>query len=249
MTFPKVRVVVFAVLFLAWLGFLLFLVVETKKTHVARPQFLVAQAVLLASVRDDDGKADPDVTVKEVLWGGKKLHAGQQLRLTDLLGLQKVQGYAGSGDYVIPLMQHGAGWQIAPIATPGYARPKASLSHATLEIIDAGGNQELVLERLLAYAKEKPREADDLPDPFLPAIALSYLGRAYFLGPIDWDQMIDLPRGPIRRRLPFADALTLKDELENAGAKVIISPVELRIYPATPEVRAGVDEILSIKKK
>jgi hypothetical protein len=256
MTFPKARLIVSAVLFLAWLGFLLYLVIETKNTVISKPQIQIAQAVVIVAVRDDGGKPAPAVTVKEVLAGaGAGRMAGQKLRLTDLLGCKKEHGYVGAGDYVIPLMRRGGAWQIAPIPTPGYSRSHPS--HGTLELRNAGPNRELVLGRLLEYARQQPLEADDLLEPLMPALATSYLGRAFFgedLGcalfgtGFRWQLWIDLPLVALPRRLPIADALALKKDLEKSKAEIDLNVEEVRIYPLTPEVRDQVEEVIAAKK-
>jgi hypothetical protein len=266
MTFPKARLIVSAVLFLAWLGFLLYLVGETKNTVISKPQVQIAQAVVIVAVRDDGGKADPTVTVKEQLGrndndealrqlAGRRGLAGQQLRLTDLLGCKKGHGYVGAGDYVIPLMRRAGAWQIAAIPTPGYSRPHPS--HGALELRDAGPYPECVLWRLLEYAGQKPGEADGLLEPLMPAMATCYLGQSFFgevYGPVlfgadfHWQTWIDLPRGRLPSRLPIADALELKAELEKCKAKVEVSVEEVRIYPLTPEVRAQVEAVITGKK-
>src|SRR5271156_3548104 len=66
MTFPKARLAVSACLLVAWLGYLGFLVYETRDVVVlSRPQFMVAQVYAVVNVRDQQGRADSDV---EVVW-------------------------------------------------------------------------------------------------------------------------------------------------------------------------------------
>jgi hypothetical protein len=246
MTFPKARLVVSAMLFISWLGFLSFLVLETKKVIIARPQFQIAQAVFVVKIRDDGGKPDPLVTVREILWGNGA-SVGQELRLNDLLGCKKEHGYSGAGDYVIPLTRRADAWQIVPISTPGYKRQNRS--HGTLEIFDAGPHSDCVLDCFLEYAGEKPREAEELLKPLRPALAARCLGRDFFgadfgilpsfpvfLRPdFAWQDVVDLPRGPMPRQ-PIADAFDLQKRLKKCGMTVEVNVEELRIYPWTPEV-------------
>jgi hypothetical protein len=258
MTFPKARLVVSAILFLAWLGFLFHLVLETNKVVISKPQFQIAQVVIVVVVRDDGGKPEPAVTVQEVPRGNNKAQlAGQKLHLTDLLACNKDHGYVGPGEYVIPLIQRAGAWQIAPIPRPGYKRPSLA-NLGTLEIQNPGPSPQPVLERLLEYARQKPREADDLLEPLMPAIATCYLGQAFFgAAPgrilfgneFQWQRWIDLPRTPLPRRLPIADALALKKELKECGAKVEVNEEEVRIYPWTPEVREQVEDVLATNKR
>src|SRR2546423_376110 len=104
MTVPKARLVAFAILFLPCIAILFYLVLETKNVSVAKAQFLIAQAVLVVEVRGEDGRPDPRVAVKEVLWcrdPAIRPQVGQKLRLTDLLACKKEQGYTGPGDYLV----------------------------------------------------------------------------------------------------------------------------------------------------
>ena len=131
MTFPKVRPIIFAALFLAWLGFLFYLVLDTQHTVISKPQVRIAQAVLIVAVRDEGGKADPTVSVAEVLKSDPAhlVLVGQKLRLIDLLGCKKEHGYSGAGDYVIPLTWRRR-WQIAAIPPPGVSSTASEPRHA-----------------------------------------------------------------------------------------------------------------------
>jgi hypothetical protein len=236
MTFPKARLVVSAILFLSWLGFLFFLVLETKSVFISKPQFQIAQTVLVVEVRDDAGTPDPRVTVKEVLWGDGA-HEGEKLRLIDLLACKTEHGYSGAGDYVIPLMRRGGVWQIAQIPIPDYY--KRPWSHGTLELRDPGPDPNCVLDCFLEFAREKPREAENLLKQMTPTIAIRHLGRAFFGVDFEWQDVIDPPRGPLPR-LPIQDAEELQTRLKKCGAEVRVNVEEVRIYRWTPEVRGQV---------
>ncbi len=259
MTFPKARLIVSAILFISWLGFLFYLVLEARAVIISRPQFQIAQTVAVFKVRDDGGKPDSLAAVKEILWGDPKL-AGKNIRLTDLLACDKEQGYSGGGDYVIPLMRRGGVWQIAQVPIPLSYRP-THLSHGTVELVDAGANPDLVLDCMVDFAREKPLERGNLLAPFLPALVVRGLGRDFFdadiglrpnlavflRGKFAWYDVFELPRGPMAR-LAIADAHALEKKLKKCGADVRVSEEEVRIY-RWPEVRQQVEAVLAAKKK
>ena len=117
MTFPRVRLFVSAALFLGWLAFLLYLVIDSRKIVLSQPQFLSAQLYVVVEVEDVGGTASPDVLVDQVLWTSdpseKQL---RKLHLPDLAACGKSQGYRGAGKYVLPLIKsHLTPFRVAPI--------------------------------------------------------------------------------------------------------------------------------------
>ena len=248
MTFPKARLVVSAILFISWIGFLSYMVLQTRSVIISKPQFQIAQMVLVVDVRDDGGIADPTVTVKEVLWGDG-VQVGEKLPLIDLLACKKEQGFSVAGDYVIPLMHRGGVWQIAQVPIPDYY--KRPWSHGTLELRDLGPDPNCVLDCFLEFARQKPREAENLLKPVMPMIAARILERPFFGADIGmlplqllpegfaWQDRIDRPRG-LLPRLPLQDAEDLQKRLEKCGADVRENVEEVRIYRWTPDVRGQV---------
>ena len=119
MTFPKARLVVSACLLVAWLGFLCYLVIERPTVILSKPQFMSAQAVIVAEVSDAQGQANPSVLVKQVEWPPQPadLRAGDRVVLPNLPNCSAAHGYRGAGDYLIPLIQRGGVFQIAPVST------------------------------------------------------------------------------------------------------------------------------------
>jgi hypothetical protein len=107
MTFPKARLAVAACLFVAWLGFLLFLVIDARKIVLSKPQFLIAQMYAVVEIRDDGGLADPMVTFDEVLWMSNSVTKKQSgaLVIPELAKLAQLHGYQGAGKYLLPLIQ------------------------------------------------------------------------------------------------------------------------------------------------
>ena len=88
----------------------------------------------------------------------------------------------------------------------------------------------------------------------MPQVATCYLGQAFFGAEVGrmlfgenflWQTWIEVPPGPLPRRVPIADALALKKELEKCKARVEVELEEVRIYAVTPAVRGQVEEVLA----
>jgi hypothetical protein len=101
---PTVRLVVAAALFLAWLGWLSFLVLTASHPIVlSRPQFLVSSLDLTAHVDQISG-AEPRVTVQEVRWPGDERARALEGKTIPVGNLAEVDGWTGPGEYILPLM-------------------------------------------------------------------------------------------------------------------------------------------------
>src|SRR5437763_542291 len=113
------RLILAAGLFVAWLGYLTFLAIQTthpivqfspfevKKTGpvvLSRPQLLVATLVVIADVQADaSGEPLKEVEVIEVLWPAPApVQPDQRLRLSNLVG---AEGWRGPGRYLLPLVK------------------------------------------------------------------------------------------------------------------------------------------------
>jgi hypothetical protein len=247
MTSSKARLIISGALFLAWLSFLFYLVLHTRHPVIARPQFLIAQAVLFVDITGMNDAPKPEVSVREVVWAsdpGLKPLAGKLLTIPELIGCGKDQGYEGQGYYAVPLVWSGSAWQIAPIPTPSsYRKP----SHASLEIRNAGPVPGRVVEALVAFAAKKPVEATGLLDPILPELRANEFCKAIFGDAFDWRESI-VPHGVLPARLPIKDATALQKELKDLGESVDLIKVEVRIYRLTPEVREQVLEAVQLRK-
>jgi hypothetical protein len=119
MTFPKARLVVSACLFVGWLGFLLFLVLDTNTIILSRPQFLIAQTYAVVELHDGAaGKPDPMVLIDEVIWSADPADEGlvkKQVRIPGVAVCGPDEGYAGPGQYLLPLLKTSRG---AYVITP-----------------------------------------------------------------------------------------------------------------------------------
>ncbi len=250
MTFPKARLAVSLCLFLAWLGFLGYLVYESSPVNLSHAQFAVADAVVIAEVRDNGGQAVPEVTVREVAWCADwhdRASLRGKLQLPELMSCNAKQGYVGPDVYILPLHKVNSFFVVAPVRTPGpNLEALRTPSHGTLHIFDAGDRPERVLERLIQYARAKPQVAQGLLKPLEKSIAECVAAR--LLRPDVEPQMIitevDLPR-----RLPIDDAERLAKELRGLDAKVQLRAEELRIYSATARTRGQLNAIIAAKSK
>ena len=138
MTFPKARLVVSAVLFLTWLGFLAYLVSTSTKVILSRPQFMIAQLYVVAEVREGPANdaLNPEVTIDSVLWSARPADAklvGAKVALPEIEACGKKQGNHGTGKYLFALQRTNTGdFEIAPVPhTLNFATTPAT--HGTLE--------------------------------------------------------------------------------------------------------------------
>ncbi len=127
----KIRLALAAVLFAAWIGWLVYLVVTARGVSfsppvvLSRPQFLVSQLDVIAEVERADGNPS-EVTIREVSWPKeeKKL-AGEKIRVTNL---SKCDGWNGPGEYILPLIKSGKdGYEVTPqplLPGAGAGRPR-----------------------------------------------------------------------------------------------------------------------------
>ncbi|MCI0684163.1 MAG: hypothetical protein L0Y71_18800 [Gemmataceae bacterium] len=106
MTFPKARIAVAALLLVGWLGYLAYLVAMTRDAVIlSRPQILVSNLCILATISDRDGGPDPRVQVAKVLWPATddQQLEGRELVLEDLADVGAAQGWSGANEYLLPL--------------------------------------------------------------------------------------------------------------------------------------------------
>ncbi len=117
MTFPKARLAVSFLLFVGWLGFLLYLVVDSRMPILSKPQFLGAQLFVVAEV---EGTKPSEITVDEVIWSNDPANADMLVKKPiQILGAADWTqgiGYDGPGKYLLPLVKSAAGsYLVAPL--------------------------------------------------------------------------------------------------------------------------------------
>jgi hypothetical protein len=122
MVFPRARAVVAGLLFVAWLGFLLHLVLASRHLIVlSRPQFLVATRYVVAEVQEADGNPAPRVKA-EVVWAADRGFAEGDLDVVNLPNVGPTGGWQGPGKYILPLWKTPRGYAVPP-TPPAPGRP------------------------------------------------------------------------------------------------------------------------------
>ncbi len=132
----RVRLAVCALLFIAWIGWLVYLSATTTRPVVlSRPQFLAADLYVVAELRagpKGDGAPAAEGTIREVVWSksGEDL-AGRKVTITNLPQTAK-QGWTGPGEYILALskvpLPAGTVYEVTEIPrSPGYASHKTPI--------------------------------------------------------------------------------------------------------------------------
>lgn len=140
---PRGRLVLFSLLFLAWIGWLGYLVSKTRDPIVlSRPQILVSNYVAVLRIGDKDGKPSSETVVVETL---KQPTAGpalaKSLTVRDLPNIDATHGWRGAGDYLVPLsvMNEQKNILLTPVPmSPGFLprnEPDVRIYPATPEVI------------------------------------------------------------------------------------------------------------------
>jgi hypothetical protein len=150
----KTRLIVAAGLFIAWIGWLTYLVVRTRNPVIlSHPQFLVADVIVVAQLTGDD-KPDRQIKVIEVLWSNDKSKPAKDDEL-DVIFLEdctsKYHGWEGRGEYLVPLKKKGDVYTLQEIPpSPGYPPGEAALKEKSPRL------------RIYRATDDARRQADDL---------------------------------------------------------------------------------------
>jgi hypothetical protein len=115
--------IVTAVLFAAWLGWLTFLAVTTSRPIVlSRAQLLVSTIDVMAEVPEKGGRPADQATVTEVHWptdGPEQKLVGKTIRVVNLPDCEFK--WTGPGRYILPLVKDGDAFRVAAIPpSPGF---------------------------------------------------------------------------------------------------------------------------------
>jgi hypothetical protein len=123
MSSARLRLGVAAVALAAWIGFLGYLAFTTTRPVVlSRPQFLAADAYVLAELEATGGGEPSDrVRVREVYWS--KVGAAPQgdapvVTVVNLPRVEANQGWTGSGTYVLALSRDPRSKENSYLVTP-----------------------------------------------------------------------------------------------------------------------------------
>jgi len=163
----KLRLAVAVCLFVGWISWLAYLVATTRNPVIlSRPQFIVADLWIRCQLEGVGNTPQPTLVVREVLWARDPKDQGiveKQITVEDLDKVGRDLGWAGPGDYLLPLQKSKDGKKIgfrlaALPASPGF-------SPAFL-LIDPGKNKDKVAKQIaqntgldLQAAKEKVKHA------------------------------------------------------------------------------------------
>ena len=279
MLFPKARMIVSLCLFLGWIGFLFYLVLESPQTIVPWRQFETAHFYVVADIRENQGKLDPQVTIEEILWPPPpadqflpktvqlpELAAYDEQPAAELARYKKQLGFQGAGKYILPLMivaHRGKKFKIAPIPRVfGYPHPPSNLWNLFLY---------KVKENPEAFTPLVARTVGLLASPLggpLPAASVVFPEKEAQLQKVIQTLMDETgrkqkevailltpllehrsPAVEVAHRVPERQALELKKKLEDAGARIELEGEEVAIYPLLPETRAQVKRFIESKQR
>lgn len=129
MTRARLWLVLSAALFLGWIAWLAYLVLDLRRETAAgqgrpvvlsQPQFLIATLVVSGEVEENEA-GPATVRVKEVHWPEneqtRKL-PGERIAVGNLA---RSEGFAGAGTYLMPLLPEEGSYRVAPMPpSPGY---------------------------------------------------------------------------------------------------------------------------------
>jgi hypothetical protein len=213
MVFPKVRMVVAGILFVSWIGFLAYLASQTRSPIVlSRPQFLVADAVALVKIQDDDKRTHEIVRFLRAAGD-----AGQNtIAHLDLIGAD--QGWRGPGEYIVPLTKTKEGYAVTTLPpVPGYV-PLAY----SVRLLALGKDTEVLRE----LSKFSEKSADEI-------------GREISRLPLVW--RLPRGRDEKNQPLPSYNATyAFVSRLKSLGADVELIG-EPRIYLATADALSDLE--------
>lgn len=215
---PRARIGVAAALFIGWILYLFYLVAITRDPIIlSRPQILVADVCVIAKLQEDDGRPVAKVFVTRVLGSAEDAKAldGQSLTLDDLAFLKQSNGWAGAGEYLLPLTRRHTGKETDYVLTAIPPMPGFRPTTVAVEMIAAGPKRNEVidfLKRELSLSQVKAEEATMAP-------------------------------ATLTRFAPPEVASRWHDSLTKLGARVQQLGHETRIYPATDDALRQCQEL------
>lgn len=133
MKFARLRLVVAALLFAGWIGWLAYLALTSSRPRLlSRPQFLVSQLDVVAVLKAGDHGPSPDVQVEEIYWSSLPPQELRSTRVSNLSRLTAEDGWEGPGRYLLPLVKEHDHYRVASIPPspgldPRHERPRIYL--------------------------------------------------------------------------------------------------------------------------
>ena len=228
MVFPKARLVVSAMLFLAWIGFLAYLVAHTRDPVIlSRPQLAVSSVVIVATVvriRIITRRATRRESIENSpnrRWTSSASHGAMRtaccpapkLKIDGLSQIGRAQGWRGTGDYILALTKRTGteAYEVTPVPlSPGYIP-----MYVTVELEKIGPENMKVMELLLKIEPNTTPMSDARP----------------------------FHDGMRVRNVPRREAEDVKKKLEKVQAKVRLIDGEYRIYLATPDALEQLEDL------
>ena len=117
----RLRLIIAALLFGGWIGWLAYLAATTTKPIVlSRPQFLFSTLDVVAQVDEQDHQPVDKVTVKVVHWPpqAEAVLKGKTITVTNL---DQCDGWEGPGEYILPLEKQGDHFAVVKVPdSPGF---------------------------------------------------------------------------------------------------------------------------------
>src|SRR5262249_10524960 len=147
----RTRLVLSAVLFAAWIGWLAYLAATaTRPIVLSRPQLLVSTLDVIARVDADGDHPAATVPIVKVHWPpGRDDWKDKTITVSNL---PECSGWDGPGEYILPLVNDAENYQVARLPrSPGYPGPSA---HGPLPPL-----------RIYRRAPETERQLEAIPKP------------------------------------------------------------------------------------
>jgi hypothetical protein len=146
------RLAAAATLFIAWIGYLAYLVAITREPVIlSRPQLLDANLYMVAKIDGTADKPNDKVHVLAVPWSKADAGlVGTEIIVVDLEKCTELNGWVGPGEYIVPITKTPAGnYRLAEIPlSPGFYHD--SRTHNYLRIYHATPQAREQLTKLIA---------------------------------------------------------------------------------------------------
>lgn len=117
---PVSRLVLAALLFAAWIGWLIFLAATSSRPIVlSRPQFLVSTVDVIGRLSAEQGRPVSVVEVIDVHWPPSQQDLKQ--KSITVTNLAYCGGWNGPGEYILPLVKVGDAYEVVRVPpSPGF---------------------------------------------------------------------------------------------------------------------------------
>jgi len=141
-TRQRLRLILAAGLFIAWIGWLTYLAATaTRPVVLSHPQFLVSDLDVIAQVTQGAHGPDREVTVDEVHWPAQENEnlKGKKITVSNLDSIEERDGWQGPGQYILALRKTGTDTFVvlSPPMSPGFEpmKPRPRIYRATPETL------------------------------------------------------------------------------------------------------------------